>query len=336
MKAPGRADPLSTHGGQRSAAQARFPGAPQPWLDLSTGINPVAYPVPALSPKVFTDLPDPAALAALEATAAEAYGVADPSLVAAAPGTQILIDLLPRLLPPTDVAVLGPTYGEHGPGWLRAGHRLRSARHLHELRQAKVAVVVNPNNPDGRVLAAADLLALGVALDARGGLLVVDEAFADLEEGTFSLSSRLPRPGIVVLRSFGKTYGLAGLRLGFALATADIAAEIRAALGPWAVSGPAIAVGTAALADRPWREASAARCSADALHLDRLMTGGGFDALGGTRLFRLYRHDRAPDWFERLGQAGILVRPFDYQPDWLRLGLPGDEAALARLEEALR
>lgn len=327
---------MLVHGGQRSAARLRFPEAPQPWIDLSTGINPAPYPVPPLPASCFADLPDPQAVKALEAAAARAYGVADPSLVVAAPGTQILIDLLPRLIPPTQVAVLGPTYGEHGPGWLRAGHQLQGVRQWHELRQARVAVVVNPNNPDGRVLAATDLMALGSMLDARGGMLVVDEAFADLEDGRFSLGPHLPRPGVVVLRSFGKTYGLAGLRLGFALAPADIAAEIRTGLGPWAVSGPAIAVGTAALQDHAWRQATAERCAADAARLDGLMAGAGFAALGGTRLFRLYGHDAVADWFGRLGAAGILTRPFAYRADWLRLGLPGDEAAWARLAEALR
>ncbi|TDP40391.1 threonine-phosphate decarboxylase CobD [Zavarzinia compransoris] len=327
-------DPLTVHGGRRRAAQARFPDAPRPWLDLSTGINPVPYPLPTLDPAVFTDLPEPEDLARLESIAAAAYGVPDPALVVAAPGTQILIELLPLLAAPGAAAVLGPTYGEHGPGWARAGHRVREARSLAELDGASHAVVVNPNNPDGRVLKAADLIPLAARLDRAGGFLVVDEAFADLEPGV-SLAPYLPRPGLVILRSFGKTYGLAGVRLGFLLAAPEIAAAMREALGAWAVSGPAMAIGTGALGDERWRMAAAAATAEKAARLDALMAGAGFRLEGGCRLFRLYGHAAAGAWFERLGRAGILARPFAYRPDWLRLGLPADEAAFARLAAAL-
>lgn len=334
MADPVSPDPLAHHGGRRAAARLRFPEAPAPLLDLSTGINPRPYPVGPLDAAVFADLPDPADLAALEAVAAKAYGVADPALVVAAPGTQILIDLLPLLVAPGRAAVLGPTYGGHGPAWSRAGHSLRTVGSLAELAAADYAALVNPNNPDGRQLAATDLLPLAGRLGAKGGFLVVDEAFADLEG--LGLGPHLPRPGLVVLRSFGKTYGLAGLRLGFALAEPALAGAIRAALGDWAVSGPAIAIGRAALADAGWREQAAAWSAEAAARLDALMSGAGFAVEGGCRLFRLYRHAEAARWFETLGRAGILTRPFAYRPDWLRLGLPGDEAGFARLERALR
>lgn len=333
MKVDPMADPLSVHGGRRAAAMDRFPEAPRPWLDLSTGINPRPYPVGPLDPAVFADLPDPTDTAALEAVAARAYGVADPAMVVAAPGTQILIDLLPLLVAPGKAAVLGPTYGGHGPGWLRAGHHLRSVGHLGELASADYGVVVNPNNPDGRTFSAADLLPLAARLGARGGFLLVDEAFADLEGP--GLGGYLPRPGLVLLRSFGKTYGLAGLRLGFALAAPDMAAAIRAGLGDWAVSGPAIAVGRAALADDDWRRATADWCASAVARLDGLMTGAGFSVEGGCRLFRLYARMDAAAWFERLARAGILTRPFAWRPDILRLGLPASEADFDRLAAAL-
>jgi cobalamin biosynthetic protein CobC len=238
------------HGGDLDEARALFPGAPEPWVDLSTGINPVPYPLPALPSRLFERLPAPADHAALEQAAAAAYGVADPATVVAAPGTQILISLLPRLAPPGPVAVLGPTYAEHARAWSLAGHDVREVRSPTEARGAAVLVVVNPNNPDGRALPRDALLDLAGFMDRRGGRLVVDEAFADFDDAQ-ALAPVRPR-GAVVLRSFGKTYGLAGIRLGFAVADIGVAASLRGALGPWAASGPAIEIGRLALRDRTW------------------------------------------------------------------------------------
>jgi cobalamin biosynthesis protein CobC len=305
------------HGGGLISARRRFPHAPEPWIDLSTGINPVAYALPPFPADALTRLPEPEDAASLEAIAAAAYGVSDPAMVVAAPGTQSLIHLLPRLRPPGDVAVLGPTYAEHAAAWALGGSRVRM---VGQLEEADVAVVCNPNNPDGRVHEPAALLALAEQLARRGGLLVVDEAFADLEE--CSLAPFLPRPGLVVLRSFGKTYGLAGVRLGFALAGSGLARTIRDALGPWAVSGPALYAGRLALADTAWRAAAAARLDEDGRWLDAWLRGAGCSILGGTRLFRLADHPEAAGLAERLAQAGILVRPFEAQPRWLRFGIP--------------
>ena len=161
-------------------------------------------------------------------------------------------------------------------------------------------VVCNPNNPDGHRTSAQDLLALAKQQAARNGLLIVDEAFADFE-ATDSLAPHLPLPGVIVLRSFGKAYGLAGLRLGFALASPGRAALIRTALGPWAVSGPALHIGAMALQDTAWHNEAA-------------------DAAG---------------WARRLGRAGIQVRSFADAPARLRFGIPGDPAAWNRLAAAL-
>jgi len=140
----------------------------------------------------------------------------------------------------------------------------------------------------------------------------------------------------VVLRSFGKFHGLAGLRLGFAVtAEAGLAEGLRRGFGPWAVSGPALAIGAAALADDAWAEANRARLAADQARLVGVLTASGLDLVGGTPLFTLVRHPDAARIWERLGQAGILVRAFDFQPDWLRIGLPADEAGFERLARAL-
>jgi cobalamin biosynthetic protein CobC len=330
MPEPTPSTPLA-HGGRLIAARRMFPDAPEPFIDLSTGINPVPYPLPPLPPEVFTRLPEPEAVAALQATAATAYGAVDPAMVAAAPGTQILIELLPRLWPARDVAVLGPTYGEHAAAWRRGGAVVREVATLDALAGAEVAVLCQPNNPDGRCWPPESLL----RLTGPDRLLVVDEAFADLEGDGVSMVPALPRPGLVVLRSFGKSYGLAGLRLGFAVADVGFAAAVREALGPWAVSGPAIVIGAAALADTGWRIQTAARLAGEAAALDALLVQGGLVPRGGTRLFRLVQGHDADGTFAALGRAGLLVRRFEAHPTWLRFGLPGSVSAWQRLRDGL-
>ncbi|RVU20599.1 threonine-phosphate decarboxylase CobD [Methylobacterium oryzihabitans] len=319
------------HGGDLGEARRRFPGAPEPWIDLSTGINPVPYPCPPIEASHFERLPAPDDLRALQAAAAGAYGAA-PGQVVAAPGTQALIALLPRLRPAGRVAVVAPTYAEHAAGWRRAGHAVAAVAGPEESAGFDVAVVVTPNNPDGRRWAPGALAAFAGRL-APGGWLVVDEAFADLEPGP-SLCPVLPANAIV-LRSFGKTYGLAGLRLGFAVAAPDLAAAIRDGLGPWAVSGPAIAVGRRALADAPWRERARADRARDAARLDGLLERAGGRIVGGTCLFRTAAFAHGPALFEALGRAGIHVRRFDDDPGRLRFGLPAGETQWRRLDAVL-
>ncbi|MFC0409363.1 threonine-phosphate decarboxylase CobD [Roseomonas elaeocarpi] len=330
--APPTGATLREHGGSLAAARARFPEAPEPWIDLSTGINPWPYPVPPLPPESWARLPEPTAQARLEAAAARAFGLRDPAAVVAAPGTQLLIGLLPRLIPAAAVGVLTPTYNEHAASWAAAGARVVPCAEPAALARHPVGVLCNPNNPDGRRHDPAALLGLA----ARMPLLVVDEAFADMEDAPgLSLAPSLPREGLVVLRSFGKAYGLAGLRLGFALAPPRLAARLREALGPWCVSGPALAIGTAALGDEDWRRDAARRCAAAATRLDRLLETSGLEIVGGTSLFRLARHPEAVAIHDRLGRAGIHIRRFAAMPDRLRFGLPPDEPAWSRLAAAL-
>jgi cobalamin biosynthesis protein CobC len=321
------------HGGAIDAARRLAPDAPTPWIDLSTGINPHAYPLPDLEPDVWTRLPTGEAIAALESAAARRYGAA-PEAVVAGPGSQALIHALARLAPKGVVGGLGAIYGGHVEAFAAAGARLVQAASLEALAECDVAVVVNPNNPDGQVAGRVDLLDLHARLLLRGGLLIVDEAFADFEDDE-SLTPFLPAIGAVVLRSFGKTFGLAGLRLGFAVASPDVGKRLRAALGPWPVSGAAIAIGAKALADLEWTAAMAIRLGQEAARLDALLTDNGWRLLGGTRLFRLAWRGDAAEAFERLLGAGVLTRLFPDAQDRLRFGIPGEEAHWARLAAAL-
>jgi len=322
------------HGGALEVARRLAPAAPKPWIDLSTGINPYAYPLPDLAPEVWSRLPESIALGELEGAAAYRYGVT-PDIVVAGPGSQALIHALSCIAPRGAVGVLGPTYGGHAVAFAAAGAGLVQAARLEDMGNLDVAIVVNPNNPDGRITRRADLLELHERLAPRGGMLIVDEAFADFDGDRETLAPTLPASGAVVLRSFGKSYGLAGLRLGFALASPDVGRSLRAALGPWPVSGPAITIGTRALADLSWADAMRVRLGEDAEQLDALLKGNGWRILGGTRLFRLAARDDAGEAFTRLLMAGILTRPFAGAPDRLRFGIPGKESEWGRLATAL-
>lgn len=317
------------HGGDLGVARRRFPDAPQPWIDLSTGINPHPYPAGPLPADCLARLPEPRALVALEAAAAQAYGAPDAGAVVAAPGAQALIQILPRLLPGRRIGVLGPTYEEHASSWRRAGRNVATCASPDELAGCDIAVIVNPNNPTGRVLPREELLAL-----ARRTRLIVDESFVDFCTDA-SIAREAADIGAIVLRSFGKAYGLAGLRLGFAIAPAEIAAALREELGPWPVSGPAIAIGRQALSDRDWRDAARRQLAESADRLDALLTAAGFEIVGGTSLFRLAAHPRAQDIADALGHAGVHVRRLTAAPHWLRFGIPA-ERDWPRLEAALR
>jgi cobalamin biosynthesis protein CobC len=330
---PAAAEQIS-HGGNLDAARTRFPGAPEPWIDLSTGINPFPFPIPDLPAEIWSRLPMRAEEKALLAAAAIRYRVADAGMIVAAPGTQSLIQLLPRFVPMSSVEILGPTYEEHEACWIRQGHRVSVVSDLDRSDRADVVIVVNPNNPTGRIISLSELRSIALALAKKNGLLVVDEAFVDALPEAASVVSDLP-PATIVLRSFGKTYGLAGLRLGFAIAETSLASRIRAELGPWAVSGPALWIGKAALWNPHWLAETTARLQSDQRRLDAMLEAADFAVLGGTPLFRLARHSEAVKIVEHLGRHGIHVRAFAREPQWLRFGLPGGEAAWDRLSTAL-
>jgi cobalamin biosynthesis protein CobC len=316
------------HGGNIDVALTRFGGSLDDWIDLSTGINRRPYPVSDLQPRHWSALPSRSDIEALHGAARQAYATTAP-LVAAA-GAQAAIQLLPRLMLPGRARILAPTYDEYAAILRATGWTVEEVADLEALAGADLAIVVNPNNPDGRQHDPARLL----ALLPRVGRLVVDESFADAVPG-LSLAPEAGRPGLIVLRSFGKFYGLAGLRLGFALGhEADVAA-LAGMLGPWPISGAAIEIGRRALLDRDWARETVVRLVSDSLRLDALARGAGWTLAGGTPLFRLFETGDARAAQTRLAAAKIWSRVFKDRPGWLRLGLPGSDAEWARLAAVL-
>jgi cobalamin biosynthetic protein CobC len=327
---------LPAHGGDTAWAESRFGKPADGWLDLSTGINPDAYPVPAIADALWRRLPTSGDFEALSAAAVAAYRAPVESVVLSA-GSEAVLNLLPKLLAPTKVGILSPGYGSHAAAWKAAGHRIQGmgAENVlaDRLGEARILVVCNPNNPDGERLPPDALLRIADRLQEQGGLLVVDEAFADADPD-ISLSAHAGREGLVVFRSLGKFYGLAGLRLGFALAAPRLAGALREGLGAWPVSGPACLIGATALADAAWRDAARKTLEARGAALDAALAKAGLNVIGRTLLFRLIRSTSARTQFNRLAEKGVLVRAFIERSEWLRIGIP-DDAGLARLSDAL-
>ncbi len=312
------------HGGELEAAKRHFGG--DNWIDLSTGINPHPWPGAATMAFDWRRLPDTQDLARLEAVAAGYFGV-DACHVCAVPGTEIGLRLVGALIggPAHHVAPGYRTHGEMvadsvGAGWPEAA---ASADNL---------ILANPNNPDGRTLTPD---AMHDLLERRTGWLLVDEAFADTDPASGIATSVDDGRRLVAFRSFGKFFGLAGVRLGFVLAPQAIVAALRERLGAWPLSAAAIAIGTAAYADTGWIAAARQRLGEEAAALDAMLVRRSHRPVGTCPLFRLIEVDHAHALFERLARRAILTRPFADQPRWLRLGLPADADALARLDAAL-
>lgn len=319
------------HGGGLRAAAARYGIALGDWLDLSTGINPHGWPVPPVPPMVWQRLPE--IDDGLETAAAAYYGT--PQLLPVA-GSQAAIQTLPRLREPGRIGVLHPGYAEHAHAWRQAGHQLE----LLPPDQLEAAVdwldalvVVNPNNPTGQRFDPTLLLNWWARLAQRGGWLVVDEAFMDAAPEQ-SLTTQVGLPGLIVLRSLGKFFGLAGARVGFVMAEAQLRDRLQEALGPWSVSGPSRWIATQALADRDWQVQTRLRLAQAGKRLANLLQRQRLPVAGGTGLFQWVPMPEAEFWQHALARRGILVRHFT-DPPGLRFGLPDAEAHWRRLELAL-
>lgn len=319
------------HGGRLLRAIEQYGIAREDWLDLSSGIAPWAFPIPGIPLRAWARLPETDD--GLEQAAAAYYGV-DRLLPVA--GSQAAIQALPRLRPQGRVGVLSPCYAEHAEAWRRAGHQLLAldeAQVEAHLDSLDVLVLVNPNNPTGRLLAPETLLAWHERLARRGGWLLVDEAFMDNTPAQ-SIATFSQREGLIVLRSFGKFFGLAGVRLGFVLAAAPLLQALAEELGPWSISGPTRALGQASFADIDSQRLQLERCAAASARLAALLASVGLAPAGGCDLFQYLRHDQAAACHDFMARRGILLRLFD-QPPSLRFGLPADEADWQRLAAAL-
>lgn len=302
-------DNVRDHGGGIDAAVACFGGVRGDWIDLSTGINPVPYPIGDLGSESWNMLPDKGAESALSDAARACWNVPDGAAILAAPGASSLIATLPYLTPPGRVNIPAPTYNEHQASFDLAGWQ--GARSPQDIG-ANAKVIVHPNNPTGHWYTVADLTA---------EFMVIDESFADVDPAK-SLIEQSGGPGRIVLKSFGKFWGLAGVRLGFAIGDPGLIGALKDRLGPWPVSGPALAIGTRALRDFSWGDTARARLLDDSARLDELMASAGANGARGTSLFRLYDVDDAAAWQAYFARAHIWTRVFPYSKTMLRLGIP--------------
>lgn len=323
---------MAEHGGALIAAARRYGIPPEQWLDLSTGINPNGWPVPHIPDRVWNRLPE--RNDDLLSAAAEYYGSEHAPLLLS--GSQAAIQGLPQLRSPCRVGIVAPTYFEHEQGWRRAGHAislLAPSAVERALDRLDVLVLANPNNPTAARYAPALLLHWHERLAERGGWLLVDEAFVDATP-ELSIVACTGRPGLLVLRSLGKFFGLAGARVGFLFAWPALLGRLESALGPWPVSGPSCLVAAGALRDYAWQSQTRERLRRDGARLNDLLTACGLTPSGASALFAWCVDDRAPHLHEKLARRGILTRLFESPPS-LRFGLPTSEADWLRLNAVL-
>lgn len=306
------------HGGGLDRAIIRYGGQRGDWIDLSTGINPHPYEITGLTAGDWTELPDHGAFERLSNAARRFWNVPDGAAILPAPGASAIIARIPALAKSGTVQITPPTYNEHAAAFTSQGWSVQANT------PGDARVIVHPNNPDGRIWLESDVSA---------PLTVIDESFCDVTPDA-SLIHLADRPGVIVLKSFGKFWGLAGMRLGFAIGRPDVIGQLNALTGPWSVSGPALRVGTQALSDTGWADSMRARLADEASRLDTLLTTKGAEVVGGTSLFRLYQVDDAEKWRDRLAKTHIWSRIFPYSTTYLRLGLPPTNG-WDRLEAAL-
>ncbi|MBB5321051.1 threonine-phosphate decarboxylase CobD [Marinobacter oulmenensis] len=325
------------HGGRLNAA-ARHWGIPrEQWLDLSTGINPVAWPVPQLPETIWQRLPEEDDGLA-ESIRLWCGAPADACCLPVA-GSQAAIQALPQLLPRCRVGIPVPGYREHGYWWRKSGHQVApiplegGATGDDWLDALDWLVWIHPNNPTGLTLPVQQLELWRRKLAARGGGLVVDEAFV-APGSKASLAAMAGRPGLIILRSLGKFFGLAGVRAGAVLGPEALLMSLSERLGPWAMSGPARHVMARALADTDWQTETLERLVRDSERLRRLLADTGLGESSGTILFRYLVTPDAGAIHQALARQGVLVRLFK-SPSALRFGLPGSETEWQRLALAL-
>ncbi|EJM20712.1 L-threonine-O-3-phosphate decarboxylase [Pseudomonas sp. GM21] len=318
------------HGGRLRKAAREYGIAEADWLDLSSGLAPWPFPVPDIPLRAWARLPETGD--GLEQAACDYYSAAQVLPVA---GSQMAIQLLPRLRRAGKVGVLSPCYAEHAEAWRRCGYIVREVLEQEVdffIDSLDVLVVVNPNNPTGLSLTPSRLLDWHTRLASRGGWLVVDEAFMD-NTPQLSVAPFTHQVGLIVLRSFGKFFGLAGVRLGFVLAERKLLNLLAEQVGPWAVSGPTRVIGQACLLDTEGHARQRQRSEEASERLARLLEQFGFKPQGGCALFQWLITEQAERLHVFMARQGILLRLFPHNSS-LRFGLPADEADWTRLAQA--
>lgn len=320
------------HGGKLQQAISRFGGTDDSWIDLSTGINPHHWPVPIVPGTIWNRLPEEED--GLLNAARAYYGCENMLAVA---GSQAAIQALPRLRPFSKVGVLQPSYNEHAHAWQQQGHQVSVLPPEQLLQQASnfdVMILVNPNNPTGHLFSIDTLLELHQILRHKGGWLIVDEAFMDATPQQ-SIIDHCYQSGLVVLRSLGKFFGLAGARVGFVAAKSSLLQDLAEVLGPWPISNPSRWVAQQALRDTSWQQHTRTALQIQSERLYSLLHHAGLTPSGSCALFHWIKHQDAKSLYEQLGQQAILTRLFK-QPNSLRLGLPHTETQWLRLEKLLK
>jgi cobalamin biosynthetic protein CobC len=314
---------IDNHGGDLAWASQKFGIPIDKWLDLSTGINPYSYPVLQIQKDDWHFLPTRVQLEGVIDAARIYYCVPDKTKIIIGPGSQMLVNCLALILPePKKIAIIYPTYEGHAQAFLNAGFQLTKCHNLHEIADSPCtyAVVVNPNNPDGRVHHSSDLLKLANLLHQRGGALIVDEAFADTTP-QISLAPSATEQGLIVIRSVGKFFGLAGLRVGFMLGCHPILDQLRLIMHPWPIGNYILKTVQSFLLDHAWQNRMRQQLTIEAISMDNFLLELGLHPVRGVALFCLIEQDDALSIYRKLANCGIYVRAFSTYPRWLRLGL---------------
>ncbi len=335
------------HGGNLKQAMAYFGGNRDEWHDLSAGLNPNFYPVSEhiVRAEDWHRLPE---MNEEFLNAAREYYQCENLLAVA--GSQAAIQALPRILssgilslqPQSRVVVSSPSYAEHLHQWTRSGYfEVCEVPYLglaNAVSKADIMVVCNPNNPTGELIQPELLLEWAEYLACRGGFLIVDEAFADLQPH-YSVASYTEHAGLIVLRSFGKFFGLAGARLGFVAAQNHVLNRLAAHLGPWAVGEVAQNIARLALQDQLWQKSARQTLSLQGLRLRQLLSTQGIQS-AGTDLFQWCSEQslqgRSQELWQFLAERRIWTRLFRQSAKGLRFGLPANELAWQALHSALQ
>lgn len=364
------------HGGRLRAAAEHYGIALADWLDLSTAINPQAWPVPEIPVDVWQRLPEEddglacnaahyygraelsgdsvaeriAGQTAKDAphctryTTDKGFGAHDRHPILPVPGTQSVIETLPRLFLPRRVWVPAIGYQEHAYCWRKHRHELIPYSRLptaDRLQPHDVVIVINPNNPTAQRQSPESLRSLALAVASQKGLLIVDEAFMDCTPTDSLLTAMLP-PATLVMRSFGKFFGLAGIRLGFCFASPTLLQRLEEAMGTWAINHPARWIAQRALRDGAWQQQARTQLQATSDRIRSSLQAALEKVLSNpvevhaTALFVTCSlgADTAASFYDHCARQGILVRLFADE-GLVRVGLgPGRDAELRLLEVA--